>query len=196
MYGGLLWTGYQRRKGIWTRRSWILFGGSLLLAFVLVGIGLSMAFGVDNGIYSGMSRRYRTAYFYTMFALLVGGFLASMFLVLSFGRGDQHRQFGFRPMRHGPGPETMQQTKLRDRLHDALVARGFAMVAERANSESYGGWQRDYVRGGRRAQLTWNSERWCFTLEDGESLGRVATKTPPELLGNGLAEFIALIDAS
>jgi hypothetical protein len=196
VYAGLLWTGYQRRKGIWTRRSWILFGGSLLLTFVLVGIALSMASGVDNGIYAGMSRRARTAYFYTMFALLLGGILPGAILILSFARGDQHRQFGFRPTRHGPGPETMQQTELRDRLHDALVTRGFAMVAERANSESYGGWQRDYVRGGRRAQLTWNSERWCFTLEDGQSLGRVATKRPPELVGKGLAEFIALVDAS
>jgi hypothetical protein len=143
-----------------------------------------------------MSRRYRTAYFYTMFALLVGGFLASMFLILSFGRGDQHRQFGWRRMHGEPGPATMQQTDLRARLHDALVARGFAMVAERANSESYGGWQRDYVRRGRRAQLTWNSERWCFTLEDGQSLGRVAAKRPRELAGKGLAGFIALVDAS
>ena len=87
----------------------------------------------------------------------------------------------------------MQQTDLRDRLHEALVARGYAMVAERNNPQSYGGWQRDYVRGARRVRLTWNSERWCFTLEDGKSLGMVVTKSPPDLLGNGLAEFIAHI---
>ena len=196
MYGGLLWTGYQRRKAIWTRRSWILFGGSLILSFVLVGIAISMAAGVDNGIYHRMSRRAGTAYFYTMFALLLGGIIPGAILILSFAKGNQHRQFGWGRMHHEPGPATMQQTDLRDRLHDALVAHGYSIVAERDNPQSYGGWQRDYVRGGRRAQLTWNSERWCFTLEDGESLGRVATKTPPELAGKGLAEFIALIDAS
>jgi hypothetical protein len=195
VYGGLLWTGYQRRKGIWTRRSWILFGGSLLMSFVLFGVALSMASGVDNGIYHGMSRREGTMYFYTMFALLLGGILASAVLLLSFGRGNPHRQFGFLPKDKGLGPGTLQQTDLRNRLHDALVAAGFVMVAERYNRESYGGWQRDYVRGGEPVRLTWNDETWYFTLESGKPLRNLAAKAPGDLSGSGVAEFIANIDA-
>ena len=196
MYGGLLWTGYRRRKGIWTRRSWILFGGSLLMTFVLLGVALSMATGVDNGIYNEMSQRERTVYFYTMFALLLGGVLASASLILPFARGNPHRQFGFSQKHQGSGPATLQQTDLRDRLHGALVAVGFVMVAERNNPESYGSWQRDYVRGGALVRLTWNSESWHFTLEGGKSLRKLATKVPGDLSGSGLAEFVARIDAS
>jgi hypothetical protein len=195
VYGGLLWTGYQRRKGIWTRRSWILFGGSLLMTVVLLAVALSMATGVDNGIYHGMGRRERSAYFYTMFALLFGGVLASALLILSFARGNPHRQFGSSP-KYGPGPETMQQTDLRNRLHDALVAVGFVLIVERENPEAYGGWQRDYVRGGERVRLTWNSETWFFTLEGGRSLRKLASTSVGDLSGSGLAAFIDHLDAA
>ena len=193
MYGGLLWTGYQRRKGIWTRRSWILFCGSLLLTLVLIGVALSMARGVDNGIYHEMRQRERALYFYTMLTFLAGGVLASAVLILSFARGNQHRQFGLPSKHQGPGPGTLQQTDLRNRLHDALVAVGFAMVAERHNPESYASWQRDYVRGREQVRLTWNGESWHFTLEGGRSLRVLAIKGPADLSGSGLAEFIARI---
>jgi hypothetical protein len=196
VYGGLLWTGYRRRKGIWTRRSWILFVGSLLVTFVLLGVAFSMATGVDNGIYHGMSRREGKVYFYTMFALVLGGIIASASLILPFARGNPHRQFGLSPKHQGRGPATLQQTDLRDRLHGALVAVGFVMVAERNNPESYGSWQRDYVRGGDVVRLTWNCETWFFTLEGGKSLRRLATKSEGDLSGSGLAEFIAGINGA
>jgi F0F1-type ATP synthase membrane subunit c/vacuolar-type H+-ATPase subunit K len=114
VYGGLLWTGYRRRKGIWTRRSWILFGGSLLMTFVLIGVAIAMATGVDNGIYNGMRQRERAVYFYTMLALMLGGAVASALLILPFARGNPHLQFG-RPSKHyRSGPGTMQQTDLRN----------------------------------------------------------------------------------
>ena len=195
-FAGLLWTGYQRRKGIWTRRSWISFAASLITTFALLAVALRMATGVDNGIYHGMSRREGTLYFYTMFALLLGGIFASVGLVLSFARGDKHRQFGFQPSYHGPGPGTLQQIDLRNRLHDALVAVGFVLVAERNNPEAYGGWQRDYVRAGRMVRLTWNNETWYFMLEGGTPFQELAVKNPPDLSGNGLAEFIAFTDGA
>jgi hypothetical protein len=194
VYGSLLWTGYQRRKGIWTRSSWIFFSASLLATFALLGVALWMATGVDSGIYRTISRREGAVYFYTMFALLLGGILGGVALVLSFARGDPHRQFGFQPNYHAPGPGTLQQIDLRNRLHDALVAAGFVLVAERNNPQAYGGWQRDYVRAGRLVRLTWNSETWYFVLEGGTPLLELAVKNPADLSGNGIAEFIAFTD--
>lgn len=195
VFGGLLWAGYQRRKSHWTRRSWILFGASLLTTFALLGAALWMATGVDNGIYHTMSRREGKAYFYTMFALLLGGVFAGAALVLAFARGDPHRQFGFQPNYHGPGPGTLQQTELRNRLHEALVAGGFRLVTERDNPEAYGSWERDYLRAGRLVRLSWNSETWYFMLEGGTPLLELAVKNPPDLSGNGLAEFIAFTES-
>jgi hypothetical protein len=167
-----------------------LFSASLLTTFALLGVALRMATGVDNGIYHRMSRREGAVYFYTMFALVLGGILGSVALVLSFARGDPHRQFGFQPHFRGPGPGTLQQTDLRNRLHDALVAVGFVLVAERQNPEAYGGWQRDYVRAGRLVRLTWNSETWYFMLQGGTPFRELAVKNPSDLSGKGLAEFI------
>jgi hypothetical protein len=194
--GGMLWTGYQRRKGIWTRRSWILFGGSLLIAFVLFWAALSMAAGVDNGIYHGMTRREGKIYFYTMFALVSAGIIATVSLIFPFARGNPHRQFGFSSKKKGEGPATLQQTDLRNRLHSALTADGFVMVAERHDSESYGSWQRDYARGGDKVRLTWNCETWFFTLEGGKSLRRLANRSEGDLSGTGLAEFIASVNGA
>ena len=160
------------------------------MTFALLGVALRMATGVDNGIYHGMGQRERSVYFYTMLALVLGGILGSVALVLSFGRGDPHRQFGFQPNYRGPGPGTLQQTELRGRLHDALVAAGFVLVAERNNPEAYGGWQRDYVRAGRLVRLTWNSETWYFMLQGGTPFRELAVKNPSDLSGKGLAEFI------
>jgi hypothetical protein len=189
--GGLLWTGYQRRKGIWTQWSWLLFAASLLGTFVLIGVALSMATGVDNGIYGKMHERYRAPYFYTMTALGVSGVLGTVLLILSFARGDQHRQFGFFTTFRRSGPGMLQQVDLRNRLHSALVAVGFVLVVERSNPESYGGWQRDYVRGGELIRLTWNNETWYFTLDGGKPLRTIASKSPGDLSATGLAEFIA-----
>jgi hypothetical protein len=195
VYAGLLWTGYQRRKGTWTRRSWILFGVSLLTTFALLGVALGMATGVDSGIYHNMSHREGKVYFYTMFALLLIGIFAGAALILSFARGDPHRQFGFQPNYHGPGPGTLQQTELRNRLHEALVRAGFLLVAERNNPEAYGSWQRDYVRAGRLVRLSWNSETWYFMLEGRAPLVELAVKNPGDLSGSGLAEFIAFTES-
>jgi hypothetical protein len=196
VYGGLLWTGYQRRKGIWTRRSWVLFVGSLLMTFVLLRVAFVMARGVDSGIYEWIRNRNHAAYFSALLFLLFGGVLASASLILSFARGDPHRQFGFSPKHQRSGPGTLQQIDLRNRLHSALVAVGFGLVAERNDAESYGSWQRDYVRGGELVRLTWNCETWYFTLEGGKSFHMLATRRPGDLSVSGLAEFIALIDAA
>ena len=76
------------------------------------------------------------------------------------------------------------------------MAVGFVLAAERNNPEAYGGWQRDYVRAGRVVRLTWNSETWYFMLEGGTPFQELAVKNPPDLSGNGLAEFIAFTDGA
>jgi hypothetical protein len=163
------------------------------MTFVLFAVALSMATGVDNGIYHSMTRREGKVYFYTMFALLLAGIIATVSLVLPFAKGNPHRQFGFSSKQHRESPATLQQIDLRNRLHSALVADGFVMVAERHDSESYGSWQRDYVRGSGRVRLTWNCETWFFTLEGGKSLRRLATRSEGDLSASGFAEFVASV---
>ena len=135
-------------------------------------------------------------HFYAPLVLLFGGIIATMVLVLYFATSDPHQQFGLQPKYGGAGPGAIQQIDLRDRLHGALVAVGFVMVAQRDIPESYGRWQRDYARRGGLVRLTWNSETRQFTLEGGKSLRKLATRTSPELSGNGLAELIARIEAA
>ena len=199
VYGGLLWTGYRRRRETWTRRSWVSFGISLLVAFLLLAAALWMASGVDNGVYNGMSHRSRSLYFYTMFALLLAGIAASAGLILSFARGNPHHQFartlgGFRRLSES-SREDLQQVHLRDKLRNALVLRGFVLVAERSDAQSFGSWERDYRRTGNRVRLSWNSDTCLFTLKSGSTFQRRVAKGASKLVGAGLNDFLDHIEA-
>jgi len=90
----LLWSGYQRRRGIWTSRSWRRFGGMLGASVLLEGVGLAMAAGVDNGVYDGMSAAAHQAYFYTLMGLALLSPLAMTALILWFAWGSPERQLG------------------------------------------------------------------------------------------------------
>lgn len=99
--GGLLWTGYVRRRDTWTRQSWRRFGFLLALSVVALAAAFRMAHGVDQGVYEGMDLRWRRAYFYAMTALLLGGVASGIWLVLWFARGDPNRQLSRRPTPSG-----------------------------------------------------------------------------------------------
>ena len=92
--GWLLWRGYQRRRGVWTARSWRRF--ALLLAAVLgaFAVAMAMAYGVDRGVYAGMSPLMHRVYFYTLMALVLSSPVAGVALVLWFANGQPDRQLG------------------------------------------------------------------------------------------------------
>ncbi len=183
VYGGMLWTGYKRRKGTWTRRSWIFFIGALLMSFVLIGVGLVLAMGVESA-----------AGFSAMLAFMFGGFLSTAFLILSFARGNPDQQFPFLPKYEPLGFGTQEMLiDLRDRLHAALVAVGFELVAERHDPPGVRSWQRDYVRDGKMVRLAWNSEAWDFTLKGGKPFRMLASRRPA-LSESEIAEFIACVN--
>jgi predicted outer membrane lipoprotein len=94
IYGRLLNIGYQRRKSVWTRRSWSVFALLLACAFAVLGLALRMAHGVDQGVYDEMSHVPRSVYFYTMFALVFLGVASSSGLVLWLAKGRPDRQLG------------------------------------------------------------------------------------------------------
>ena len=94
IYGRLLNIGYQRRKSVWTRRSWWVFALLLACAFAMLGLSLRMAYGVDEGVYGEMSHVAGRVYFYTMFALLFLGIASSVGLVLWLAKGRPDRQLG------------------------------------------------------------------------------------------------------
>jgi hypothetical protein len=199
VYAGLLWQGYQRRKETWNRRSWILFGISLLAAFLMLGVALRMATGVDNGIYNGMSHRSRSLYFYTMFAVMLIGIAASAGLALSFARGHPRYQFGRTFGRIGGSARSstadLQQTQLRDNLHDGFVLRGYMLVAQTNSAESLDSWEREYVRDDERVRLRWNSDTWLFSLITGSTFQRTVVKTPSKLSGAGLDDFLDQLES-
>jgi hypothetical protein len=94
VYGGFLWTGYQRRKGLWSAGSWRRFAITLAFTTAAVAFAIRMAVGVDQGVYDGMTRAARTAYFYTMFVLLLVGTGGTAGLIIWFAKGKPERQFG------------------------------------------------------------------------------------------------------
>jgi hypothetical protein len=55
-----------------------------------------MAYGVDRGIYSGMSAGVHKLYFYTLMSLTIVSPLTLVGLVIWFGSGQPERQFGAR----------------------------------------------------------------------------------------------------
>jgi hypothetical protein len=153
-----------------------------------------MATGVDNGIYNGMSHRNRSLYFYTMFAVMLIGIAASAGLALSFARGHPRHQFGrtFERIRGSAESSTVDllQSHLRDKLHSGFVLRGYVLVAETISAESFGSWERDYVRADERVRLKWNSDVWLFTLMTGKTFQQTVTKAPSKLSGAGLDQFL------
>jgi hypothetical protein len=98
-YGGLLWTGYQRRCPFWTRRSWHRFLLAFLASFSALALSMGMASGLDHGVDQGLSPAARKASLYTMVALLLGGSGGGSGLMLWFAKGNPQRQFG--PQRSG-----------------------------------------------------------------------------------------------
>ncbi len=94
IYGGFFWTGYQRRKRVWTAGSWRRFGITLTLSTAAVAVAIRMAYGVDQGVYTGMTPFAHKAYFYSMFALLLIGVGSTVGLIIWFAKGRADRQFG------------------------------------------------------------------------------------------------------
>ena len=94
IYAGFLRQGYKRRKGVWSARSWRRFALLLTLSLAVLALGLRMAFGVDNGVYEGMSSASRTAYFYGLMASTLVGIAGSVALIIWFARGRPDRQLG------------------------------------------------------------------------------------------------------
>jgi hypothetical protein len=94
VWGGLLWQGYRARRRVWTRRSWWRFGLLLGTTASLVVISLVMAYGVDAGVYKHISPMLGRLYFYTMFALVMGGIVGSFTVLIWFANGRPDRQLG------------------------------------------------------------------------------------------------------
>jgi hypothetical protein len=92
--GWLLWQGYQRRRGVWTRRSWRRFGALMGAAVGAFLLAMAMALGVDRGVYVGMAPLAARLYGSTLLALVVGSPLAVVCLAWWFGRGRPERQLG------------------------------------------------------------------------------------------------------
>jgi hypothetical protein len=88
----MFWRGCQRRRGVWARRSWLRFGALLGAAVFVFGIAMAMAYGVDRGVYSGMSPAVRQLYFYTLMTLTILSPLAAVGLLVWFARGRPERQ--------------------------------------------------------------------------------------------------------
>jgi hypothetical protein len=92
--GWMLWQGYQRRRGVWSRRSWWRFATLLAAPVGAFVVAMAMARGVDRGVYIGMSPLAARLYGYMLLALVVGSPIAVIALVWWFGRGRPERQLG------------------------------------------------------------------------------------------------------
>jgi hypothetical protein len=102
----MAWRGYQRRRLVWTRRSWQGFGLALASCVASFVVAMSMVGGVDAGIYDGMSPASRRLYFVTTMTLTIASPLATSALVLWFANGRPDRQFGRRRERITSSPLT------------------------------------------------------------------------------------------
>ena len=81
--------------------------------------------------------------------------------------------------------------KLRDRLHDGLVARGYSVAASADTPEAFGSWYVDYLRSDRQLRLIWDGRDQWFVLQGGTPWSDLAIKRPDELAGAGLDDFLA-----
>jgi uncharacterized protein (DUF2062 family) len=94
LLGWMVWQGYDRRRDVWTARSWRRFGALLAAAIGGLAVAMAMALGVDRGVYAGMSPLAHQLYFYTLMALVIGSPLVTFGLLWWFARGRPERQLG------------------------------------------------------------------------------------------------------
>ena len=84
--------------------------------------------------------------------------------------------------------------KLGARLHEGLLARGYAVEASLDSPESFGSWYKDYLRSDRRVRLIWDGRDQWFVLQGGSTWRDLAIKRPAELVASGIDEFLAHAD--
>ena len=94
VYAFWFWRGYQRRRGVWSAASWRRFGALIAAGVVVEVIGISMAIGVDHGVYASLSPVWDRVYFYTLMTLAVVGPALLAGLVFWFALGRPDRQLG------------------------------------------------------------------------------------------------------
>ena len=93
-FGLIAYGGYRRRRPVWTRASWRRFALLLCLCLALSALSFRMAFGVDHGVYQGMTPLAHRLYFYTLMVSGLIGDLGTFGLIIWFARGRPSRQLG------------------------------------------------------------------------------------------------------
>lgn len=101
--GYFLWQGVRRRRDVWSRGAWWRFATLLLVAVAALMTALRMGVGVDEGVYADMSPTARTAYFWTMTVLLLGGTLGTVGLLMWLAKGRPERELGRKQSAAGSG---------------------------------------------------------------------------------------------
>lgn len=76
------------------------------------------------------------------------------------------------------------------RLHEGLLARGYAVETVHESPESFGSWYRDYARGRERVRLIWDGKDQWFVLQGGKQRRDLAIKRPAELGAEGIESFL------
>jgi peptidoglycan biosynthesis protein MviN/MurJ (putative lipid II flippase) len=94
LYGAHLWIGVRRRRAYWSASGWWRFAAFVILGLAAAALSLRMARGVDEGVYEGMTRWQHDAYFYSMFALMLGGVAISGGAISWLAYGVPQREFG------------------------------------------------------------------------------------------------------
>jgi hypothetical protein len=89
----------------------------------------------------------------------------------------------------------LPQSHLRDKLHNGFVLRGYVLVADTISAESFGSWEREYVRADERVRLRWNSDVWLFTLMTGNTFQQTVARAPSKLSGAGLDQFLDRLES-
>jgi hypothetical protein len=83
--------GFAHRRAHWNRQSWRRFIGLVALGLVLLAAALSMAIGVDHGVYHGMNQKQADRYFFALMALtlVASTFLGALLVWFIGGRPDR-----------------------------------------------------------------------------------------------------------
>lgn len=86
--------GFQHRRGFWTRRSWIHFGGACGAALIAMLIGFRMMLALDNEVFRS-SPTARLLFIFATVAVTLTGTGSLGLLIGTFGTGEPDRQFRF-----------------------------------------------------------------------------------------------------